>query len=88
MKLLLTLLAILTGFAGADRAVAAPATPAVRAAVLALADVTAQRVRVAPAHRPVTNLPSLAHNAVGRTMPPVQWIAGPAVRVGIDRARE
>ena len=88
MKLLLTLLALLTGFAGADRAVVAASNPSALGAVVALAEVAAQREAIVPAHRPVAQLPALADSSdcpdrlASLDLPTV------GVLTGIDRARE
>lgn len=88
MKLLLTLLALLTGFAGADRAVVAPATPAALGVVVALAEVAAQRVAAVPAHRPSAVVPSLAQNADCPDELARLNLPSVGVLTGIDRARE
>lgn len=88
MKLLLTLLALLTGFAGADRAVAQPVASSASAAIVALADVAAQRVAVAPAHRPVAAIPACADSMACTDEPGELGLFRPGVLIGIDRARE
>ncbi|MBL0916207.1 MAG: hypothetical protein IBJ13_12065, partial [Sphingopyxis sp.] len=58
MRLLLTLLALLTGLATADRAVAAPAMPAAMGSLVMLAE-TAGKTEVAESERrPTTTAPT------------------------------
>ena len=52
MKLLLTLLAILTGFAGGDAVRAAPVTPSAFGAAVALAESASEARALQQVHRP------------------------------------
>jgi len=58
LRLFLTLLALLTGFAGADRAQAAPVTPAAMGALVMLAESAGQSDNADKARRPVDPPPS------------------------------
>src|SRR3546814_12131391 len=68
LRLFLTLLALLTGLATADRAVAAPATPAAMGALALLADTTGKAEANDSERRPTTNTPPPPHsNGSGNT---------------------
>ncbi len=58
MRLLLTLLAILTGLATADRAVAAPAVPAAMGALVMLAETAGKAEASDVERRPTTTAPT------------------------------
>lgn len=88
MRLLLTLLALLTGLATADRAVAAPAVPAAMGALVMFAE-TAGKVEVSEAERrPATTAPtrrSSSGSGKPRKAPPPHL---PGLLTGSDRALE
>ncbi|MDO9368432.1 MAG: hypothetical protein Q7T68_07690 [Sphingopyxis sp.] len=88
MRLLLTLLALLTGLATADRAVAAPATPAAMGALVILAE-TAGKAEVSEIERrPTTTAPTRrTSNGSGkpRKAAPAHL---PGLLIGSDRALE
>lgn len=58
MRLLLTLLALLTGLATADRAVAAPAMPAAMGSLVMLAETAGKTETVESERRPTTTAPT------------------------------
>ena len=58
MRLLLTLLALLTGLASADRAVAAPAMPAAMGSLVLLAESAAKADAGDTVRRPVASAPT------------------------------
>ncbi len=88
MRLLLTLLALLTGLVGADRAMAAPATPAAMGSMLLLAETGVQTENSDTDRRPVTTTPPRRTVTSGRkprkTAPPHL----PGLLIGSDRALE
>lgn len=88
MRLLLTLLALLTGLATADRAVAAPATPAAMGALVLLAETTGKAEAADSERRPTTNTPprrtSSGSGKARKTAPPYL----PGLLIGSDRALE
>ncbi len=88
MRLLLTLLALLTGLATADRAVAAPAVPAAMGALVMFAE-TAGKVEVSEAERrPTSTVPtrrSSSGSGKPRKAPPPHL---PGLLTGSDRALE
>lgn len=89
MRLLLTLLALLTGLATADRAVAAPATPAAMGALVLLAETAGQAEAGDSERRPTTTAPTRrASSGTGRKprkAPPPHL---PGLLTGSDRALE
>ena len=71
MRLLLTLLALLTGFATADRAMAAPAVPMAMGSLVLLAESTGKADTGDSEHRPVATTPTRRSSSSGvRTTPP------------------
>ena len=88
MRLLLTLLALLTGLAAADRAVAAPAVPAAMGALVMFAE-TAGKAEVSDTERrPATTAPTRrTSSGSGKTRkaPPPHL---PGLLTGSDRALE
>ena len=88
MRLLLTLLALLTGLATADRAVAAPAVPAAMGALVLLAETTGKAEASDSERRPTTNsqqrLSSSGNGKPRKAAPPHL----PGLLTGSDRALE
>ncbi|NYF33348.1 MULTISPECIES: hypothetical protein [Sphingopyxis] len=88
MRLLLTLLALLTGLATADRAVAAPAVPAAMGALVLLAETTGKTEANDTERRPTTNTaPRRTSTGSGKprkAAPPYL----PGLLTGSDRALE
>lgn len=88
MRLLLTLLALLTGLATADRAVAAPAMPAAMGALVMLAE-TAGKVEASEnERRPAATTPTrrtTSGSGKPRKAPPPHL---PGLLTGSDRALE
>ena len=88
MRLLLTLLALLTGLATADRAVAAPAVPAAMGALVLLAETTGKAEASDSERRPTTNSPqrrtSSGNGKPRKAAPPYL----PGLLTGSDRALE
>ena len=90
MRLLLTLLALLTGFASADRAMAAPAVPAAMGSLVMLAE-SAGKVEVSDSERrPAATTPTRRTSSGGVGGKPRK--AGPphlpGLLTGSDRALE
>ena len=90
MRLLLTLLALLTGFASADRAMAAPAVPAAMGSLVMLAE-SAGKVEVSDSERrPTATTPTRRTSSGGGGGKPRK--AGPphlpGLLTGSDRALE
>ena len=90
MRLLLTLLALLTGFATADRAVAAPAVPMAMGSLVLLAESTGKTDAGDSEHRPVATTPtrrasSGPSSGKPRKAPPPHL---PGLLTGVDRALE
>lgn len=88
MRLLLTLLALITGLAGADRAVAAPVTPAAMGSILLLADAANKAENSDADRRPSATAPT-RRTATGTGRP--RKVAPPHVPgllTGSDRALE
>ena len=89
MRLLLTLLALLTGLATADRAVAAPAVPAAMGSLVLLAEAAGQAENGDSERRPAATAPTRRHVASGggkpRKAPPPHL---PGLLSGSDRALE
>lgn len=90
MRLLLTLLALLTGFASADRAMAAPAVPAAMGSLVMLAE-SAGKVEVSDSERrPAATTPTRRTSSGGGGGKPRK--AGPphlpGLLTGSDRALE
>ena len=90
MRLLLTLLALLTGLATADRAVAAPAVPAAMGSFVLFAEAAAKAENGDSEHRPAATAPTPRHAASGiagkvrkASLPP-----RPGLLSGADRALE
>ncbi|ABF53530.1 hypothetical protein [Sphingopyxis alaskensis] len=88
MRFLLTLLALLTGLAGADRAVAAPAMPAAMGSLVLLAESSTKAEASDSVRRPATNAPtrrsSTACDKPRKAAPPHL----PGLLTGSDRALE
>ena len=88
MRLFLTLLALLTGLATADRAVAAPAVPAAMGALVLLAETTGKTEANDSERRPTTNTPprrtSSGSGKPRKAAPPHL----PGLLTGSDRALE
>jgi hypothetical protein len=88
LRLLLTLLALLTGLATADRAVAAPAVPAAMGSLVMLAE-TAGKAEVSEnERRPTTTAPARRTSGGSgkpRKAPPAHL---PGLLTGSDRALE
>lgn len=88
MRLFLTLLALLTGLATADRAAAAPAVPAAMGALVLLAETTGKTEASDTEHRPTTNTaPRRTSSGSGKprkAAPPHL----PGLLTGSDRALE
>lgn len=89
LRLLLTLLALLTGLATADRAVAAPAVPAAMGSLLLLAETGGQIEAGDAERRPAASTPtrrtSSEPNRKPRKAPPPHL---PGLLIGSDRALE
>lgn len=89
MRLLLTLLALLTGLATADRAIAAPAIPVAMGSLVLLAETAAKAEAGDTVHRPVATAPTRrganGSNGRPRKAPPPHL---PGVLTGSDRALE
>lgn len=88
MKLLLTLLAILAGFAGADRAAAAPATPVAMGSVIMMAEAANQNCDAARKCRPVATEPARRSTTTPRKPQRSTTPQGPGLLTGADRALE
>lgn len=89
MRLLLTLLALLTGLATADRAVAAPATPAAMGALVLFADTAGQVEAGDSERRPSATAPTRrANNPAGRKARKAAPPHLPGLLNGSDRALE
>ena len=88
MRLLLTLLALLTGLASADRAVAAPAMPAAMGSLVLLAESATKAEAGDSVRRPSTNAPTRRNatscNKPRKAAPPHL----PGLLTGSDRALE
>jgi len=88
LRLLLTLLALLTGLASADRAVAAPAMPAAMGSLVLLAEASTKAEANDSVRRPATSAPT-RRNAANCTKPrkaaPPHL---PGLLTGSDRALE
>ena len=90
MRLLLTLLALLTGFATADRAMAAPAVPTAMGSLVLLAESTGKADTGDSERRPVATTPtrrssSGVSSGKPRKAPPPHL---PGLLTGVDRALE
>lgn len=89
MRLLLTLLALLTGFATADRAMAAPVVPAAMGSLIMLAETAGKTETTDNERRPTTAPPTRRTTSGGSGKPRK---AGPAHLPGLlngsDRALE
>ena len=89
MRLLLTLLALITGFASADRAMAAPAVPAAMGSLVLLAE-TANKAEATDSDRrpaattPARRAPSGGSGKPRKAAPPHL----PGLLTGADRALE
>lgn len=89
MRLLLTLLALLTGLATADRAVAAPAVPAAMGTLVMLAETAGQAEAGDNERRPVTTAPTRpTSNGSGRKPRKAAPPHLPGLLTGSDRALE
>ncbi|APW73609.1 hypothetical protein MNQ96_17660 [Sphingopyxis granuli] len=88
MRLLLTLLALLTGLAGADRAVAAPLAPATMGSLVLLADVASQSENNDKVRRPVDPTPTRRASCACRKAPRSSAPHLPGLLGRIDRALE
>ena len=89
MRLLLTLLALLTGLATADRAVAAPAVPAAMGSLILLAETAGKAEAADSERRPTTVAPTRRTTSSGggkprKAAPPHL----PGLLTGSDRALE
>ena len=89
MRLLLTLLALLTGLATADRAVAAPAVPAAMGSLIMFAETAGQAEASDSERRPATTTPTRRTSGGGgrkarKAAPPHL----PGLLTGSDRALE
>lgn len=89
MRLLLTLLALLTGLATADRAVAAPAVPAAMGSLVLLAETAGKTEASDSERRPVATAPTRRTTGSGggkprKASPPHL----PGLLTGSDRALE
>ena len=87
MRLLLTLLALLTGFATADRAMAAPATPVAMGSLVLLAESANKAEASDSERRPTTATPTRRTTSSGKprkAAPPHL----PGLLTGSDRALE
>lgn len=88
MRLLLTLLALLTGLASADRAVAAPAVPAAMGSLVLLAEASTKAETNDGVRRPAANAPSRRSSTnctkPRKAAPPHL----PGLLIGSDRALE
>ena len=89
MRLLLTLLALLTGFASADRAMAAPAVPAAMGSLVLLADAASKAENGDSERRPAATAPTRRQTTTNggkpRKAPPPHL---PGLLNGSDRALE
>lgn len=89
LRLLLTLLALITGFASADRAMAAPAVPAAMGSLVLLAESAGKVETVDNERRPTTTAPTRRTTSSGSGKPRK---AGPphlpGLLTGSDRALE
>jgi hypothetical protein len=89
LRLLLTLLALLTGLASADRAVAAPAVPAAMGSLVLLAEAAGKAENRDSERRPAATVPTRRHVTTGsgkpRKAPPPHL---PGLLSGSDRALE
>ncbi|MGL3819739.1 hypothetical protein [Sphingopyxis sp. R3-92] len=89
MRLLLTLLALLTGLATADRAVAAPAVPAAMGALVLLAETGAQAEMGDNERRPAATTPTRrTSSGSGRKVRKTAAPHLPGFLIGSDRALE
>jgi hypothetical protein len=88
LRLLLTLLALLTGLASADRAVAAPAMPAAMGSLVLLAESATKAEAGDAVRRPAANAPTRRNatncNKPRKAAPPHL----PGLLTGSDRALE
>ncbi len=89
MRLLLTLLALLTGLATADRAAAAPATPVAMGALVLLAETAGQAEVSDSERRPTTTAPT-RRTTIGTGRKPRKAAPPhlPGLLTGSDRALE
>jgi hypothetical protein len=88
LRLLLTLLALLTGLATADRAVAAPAVPAAMGALVLFAETTGKAEASDVERRPIATAPTRrvsGGNGKTRKVAPPHL---PGILTGSDRALE
>ena len=86
---MLTLLALLTGLATADRAVAAPATPAAMGALVLLAETAGQAEVSDSERRPITTTPTRrTSSGTGRKPRKAAPPHLPGLLTGSDRALE
>ncbi|WP_432769756.1 MAG: hypothetical protein HEQ22_03145 [Sphingopyxis sp.] len=69
MRLLLTLLALLTGLATADRAVAAPAVPAAMGSLVLLAETAGKAEAADSERRPTATMPTRRASGTGNGKP-------------------
>ncbi|MDP3781960.1 MAG: hypothetical protein Q8Q79_03485 [Sphingopyxis sp.] len=89
MRLLLTLLALLTGLATADRAVAAPAVPAAMGALVLLAETAGQAETSDSERRPAVAAPTRrSSGGIGRKPRKAAPPHLPGLLTGSDRALE
>lgn len=89
MRLLLTLLALLTGLASADRAVAAPAVPAAMGSLVLFAEAAGKTENGDSERRPAATAPTRRHAATDNGKPRKASLPPrPGLLSGADRALE
>ena len=88
MRLLLTLLALITGLAGADRAMAAPATPAAMGSLVMLVETSAQADSSDTDCRPTATAPTRRTTTSGRKPRKAAPPHLPGLLIRSDRALE
>jgi len=88
LRLLLTLLALLTGFATADRAMAAPATPVAMGSLVLLAESANKAEASDSERRPTTATPTRRTTSGGSGKPRKAAPHLPGLLTGSDRALE
>ena len=88
MRLLLTLLALLTGFASADRAMAAPAVPAAMGSLVMFAETAGKAEATDTERRPTTTTPTRRVSSGGGKSRKAAAPHLPGILTGSDRALE
>ncbi len=88
MRLLLTLLALLTGLATADRAVAAPAVPAAMGSLVLFAETAGKAEATDTERRPTTTTPTRRVTSGGGKSRKAAAPHLPGILTGSDRALE